>query len=299
MGKKSTLSGRLGDALFNHDLAEVKRLLAQGAQFAPPYWTFHDACGSDSSSEELCLALLDLGVDGRQADRTGRTPLHKAVDSKKTRLVEALLDRGADLEARHDGGRTPLMVAAASGRATMVRLLLARGARVDGVDNDGRTAIELATTPAIRALLEKASASPRTAAPKARPAPTRQTRALPAEYQKFIDDELHTRYEGKRSSLLDDGFERLPVRFAHDDDVRAEMNAQLLADLGDVLVGDEREAIILVGALAYPRRRNSYAAPLVLDLWKARKGTCPVFLYVEGSFQKIAPSLTAFLESLA
>ena len=73
-------------------------------------------------------------------------------------LVTLLLDKGAAVEARDDRGRTALMAAAELGHADIVDLLLRKGADPRNRDTMGKSAADLASSEAIRAALDAASA---------------------------------------------------------------------------------------------------------------------------------------------
>ena len=74
----------------------------------------------------------------------GQTPLHWAVNARRTDVVERLLSKGADVNAKDTNGWTPLHVAALSGDREFVELLIAKGADLAARDDLGRTALGLA-----------------------------------------------------------------------------------------------------------------------------------------------------------
>ena len=87
-------------AVYRDDVAEVERLLAEGAK---------------------ANAANDLGI----------TPLHLAAANGNAMIVAKLLEKGANPNAASEAGVTPLMEAARAGSLTVTRTLLARGADVN------------------------------------------------------------------------------------------------------------------------------------------------------------------------
>ncbi|MFC8713768.1 ankyrin repeat domain-containing protein [Streptomyces sp. NPDC057197] len=84
------------------------------------------------------LALLDLGMDPRVRDASGRTLLHVLHLLDHETLLPRLLAYGLDLEARDQRERTPLFTAVNDGGSrALVEALVAAGARLDVVDESG------------------------------------------------------------------------------------------------------------------------------------------------------------------
>jgi ankyrin repeat protein len=61
--------------------------------------------------KEVVQMLLDGGADVNGADRWGRTPLHRAVESHDFALASLLVSRGADVNRKDSTNRTPLSYA--------------------------------------------------------------------------------------------------------------------------------------------------------------------------------------------
>jgi hypothetical protein len=85
--------------------------------------------------------LISAGADPNALDRSGVSPLHRAVRTRSSAAVRALLDGGADARRPNKNGSTPLHLArtttgrggsgsayAREQQADIVGLLLARGA---------------------------------------------------------------------------------------------------------------------------------------------------------------------------
>ncbi len=90
----------LHQAVRRGDVAEVERLLAQGA---------------------------DVNAKGEY----GSTPLHVAAEKGDVKIAEMLLAKGATLDDRVDYAGTPLRIAAVYGNVEVMRLLIAKGADVE------------------------------------------------------------------------------------------------------------------------------------------------------------------------
>lgn len=122
------LNTKLTDAARTRDTAEVRKLLAQGA-------------------------------DPNAKDKKGRTPLMEAASEGYTDTVRVLLENGADVNATDLVGWTALFWAAFSRRTDALRTLVAKGADVNAKDNERRTALfwaaQFGYTDTVRALLEK------------------------------------------------------------------------------------------------------------------------------------------------
>ena len=111
--------------------------------------------------------LISAGADPNALDRSGVSPLHRAVRTRSLAAVRALVDGGADSRRPNKAGSTPLHLAvqttgrggsgsprAREQQAAIVRLLLERGARPSDQDGRGRTVQQAATTESNKALLQ-------------------------------------------------------------------------------------------------------------------------------------------------
>ena len=120
---KAALNMALLKAAGHNRLAEVKALLAQGA---------------DPNTK----------VPASNSIASGYTPimllaLHPKVDAA---TIQALQKAGGDINAVDSTGETALMNASTIGAASVIRVLLARGAKVDIVDPDGDSALMTAAS---------------------------------------------------------------------------------------------------------------------------------------------------------
>jgi len=73
--------------------------------------------------------------------------------NNSTRLVEALIAAGASIHTKDFVFNTALHLAALEGREDVVRLLVERGADKTAKNADGQTPKDVATDPAVKALL--------------------------------------------------------------------------------------------------------------------------------------------------
>mmetsp|Transcript_87118 Transcript_87118/g.186810 ORF Transcript_87118/g.186810 Transcript_87118/m.186810 type:complete len:184 (-) Transcript_87118:23-574(-) len=121
----------LHEATQRRDIAEVRRLLAEGANVNKPD--------------------VDL-----------YTPLHRACDLQDAGLVGLLLEAGADPDVSHPGldGWTPLHLAAWRDAADCVALLIANGADVRALDWYGRMPVDWAGSKTLGQLAALSSALP-------------------------------------------------------------------------------------------------------------------------------------------
>jgi ankyrin repeat protein len=99
--------------------------------------------------------LLARGADPEHVATNGTElrPLHSAAAGGHATIAHLLLDRGADIEAPQASGVRPLHSAAHRNDLAMVTLLLGRGADPAATTADGRSPADLATDPAVLALL--------------------------------------------------------------------------------------------------------------------------------------------------
>jgi ankyrin repeat protein len=122
-----------------------------------------------SAQKEVIQCLLAIGADPNALDKSGVSPLHRAVRTRASEAVRALLAGGAQVSLRNGSGSTPLHLAvqdtgrggagserARSEQAKIIAILLQAGARVSDKDGRGQSVLNKASNEHIRALLERA-----------------------------------------------------------------------------------------------------------------------------------------------
>ena len=113
------------------------------------------ACGH---TKELTLRIDKKRNLVQDRDEHGRTLLYIASKSGFYDTCKLLLEKGASVNEAQKDGSTPLHGAAYFGHALVVGLLLQHGARSDIKNNWGNSALDESATPAIRSLIQTASA---------------------------------------------------------------------------------------------------------------------------------------------
>lgn len=118
-------------------------------------------CAASDGSTPLQLAakfgtlervrlILEYNADVNRADKTGWTPLHRALqnDNENDRepIARLLLEHGAETLATHRDRETPLHLACKGSSVGMTRLLLEYNTQVDATDRNGWTALHLASS---------------------------------------------------------------------------------------------------------------------------------------------------------
>ncbi|MDR2693992.1 MAG: ankyrin repeat domain-containing protein [Chitinispirillales bacterium] len=93
-------------------------------------------------SADIVDFLLERGANPNIADKSGFTPLMRAVEGEYQSIAGALIKKGADVNCcGHVRGTTPLMLAAESGNQKLLSMLLGAGARVNDADRYEETAV--------------------------------------------------------------------------------------------------------------------------------------------------------------
>jgi ankyrin repeat protein len=159
-------------AAYRADVA--KALIAFGANVSarnrlgaqPIHYAVMGQPGSETwdpqAQSAIVALLLREGADPNAADKSGVTPLHRAVRTRCAAAVRVLLANGADPRQKNLRGSTPLHLAvqntgrggsgsdpALEQQRQIVRLLIAHGARADDTDARGKTVIASAAGRAI------------------------------------------------------------------------------------------------------------------------------------------------------
>ena len=121
-------------AVFNGDVAEVKRLLRAGADvsLANNYGVTPMSLAAEVGNADMLAVLLEAGANVESPNADGQTALLAVARTGNVKAAQLLLNEGAKIEAREKwGGQTPLMWASARRHPAMMRLLIAKGADVN------------------------------------------------------------------------------------------------------------------------------------------------------------------------
>jgi ankyrin repeat protein len=121
-------------AVYNSDVAEVKRLLRAGANpsIANKYGATPMSLAAEVGHTEILKLLLEVGADVESPNADGQTALLAVARTGNVEAAKLLLDRGAKVDATEKwGGQTPLMWASARRHPAMMELLISRGADVN------------------------------------------------------------------------------------------------------------------------------------------------------------------------
>jgi ankyrin repeat protein len=136
----------------------------RGAQ--PLHYAADANAGNPTAQAATIACLIQAGADPGATDKSGVTPLHRAVRTRCAAAVEALLAGGAAPRGKNASGSTPLHLAVqntgASNSGTphaiaqqrrIIELLLEAGARPADKDRNGKAVRDAAKADWIRALL--------------------------------------------------------------------------------------------------------------------------------------------------
>ena len=121
-------------AVFEGNIAEVKRLLATGAdpKVMNDYGVDAIQLAADESNTELLRLLLKAGANPNSVNPDGETVLHLVARSGNLDAAKLLVNAGAQVDARERfGGQTPLMWATARRHPDLVQFLASKGADVN------------------------------------------------------------------------------------------------------------------------------------------------------------------------
>ena len=126
-------------AVYNGDVAEVKRLLRAGADvsLANKYGATPMSLAAEVGNTEVLKVLLEVGANVESPNADGQTALLAVARTGKVDAARLLLDRGAKVDAKEKwGGQTPLMWASARRHPEMMQLLISKGAGVNAASTD-------------------------------------------------------------------------------------------------------------------------------------------------------------------
>ena len=126
-------------AVYNGDVAEVKRLLRAGADasIANKYGATPMSLAAEVGSTEMLKVLLEVGADVESPNADGQTALLAVARTGNVEAAKLLIDRGAKVDAKEKwGGQTPLMWASARRHPAMMELLISKGADVNAASID-------------------------------------------------------------------------------------------------------------------------------------------------------------------
>ena len=126
-------------AVYNGDLAEVKRLLRLGADasIANRYGATPMSLAAEVANTDILKVLLEVGANVESPNADGMTALLAVSRTGNVEAAKLLLDHGAAVDAKEKfGGQTPLMWASARRHPEMMQLLISKGADVNAASTD-------------------------------------------------------------------------------------------------------------------------------------------------------------------
>jgi uncharacterized protein len=121
-------------AVYDEDVAQVRRLIADGADvsIANNYGASPMSLAAEVANTEILKLLLAAGADADSPNADGMTALMLVARTGNVEAAKLLLDHGATVDARESfGGQTALMWASARRHPEMIDLLISHGADID------------------------------------------------------------------------------------------------------------------------------------------------------------------------
>ena len=159
-----------------HDRGVAETLVVQGATVGarnrrgaePLHYAADGSPGADAKAQrQLISFLIDAGADPNALDKSGVSPLHRAVRNRCSEGVSVLIDKGANPLLMNKSGSTPLHLAvqntgkshsgsdaAKEEQRRIIVSLLERGASPNDVDAKGKTVANAAASDWIRQVLD-------------------------------------------------------------------------------------------------------------------------------------------------
>src|SRR5262245_44869028 len=128
-------------AVYNDDVAEVRRLLKAGANvsIANNYGATPMGLAAEVGNTEIIKLLLEAGADADSPNADGQTALMEVARTGNVEAAELLVKLGAKVNAKERwGGQTALMWASARRHPQMMQFLISKGADMNArsIDRD-------------------------------------------------------------------------------------------------------------------------------------------------------------------
>lgn len=106
-----------------------------------------------SGSLDLCLSVVDEGVNIDTKSSLGDTALHWAARGGFQACIEGLVQKGANVNAQNNQGDTPLHLAAFKNHLEACRSLVKAGANRELLNKDGKRPLDLSRSVQIKAIV--------------------------------------------------------------------------------------------------------------------------------------------------
>ena len=126
-------------AVYNGDVAEVRRLLRAGAdlKIANDFGATPMGLAAEVGNADMIAVLLEAGAHPDSPDPDGMTALLAVARTGNVKAAQLLVNAGAKVDAREAfGGQTPLMWASARRHPAMMEFLISKGADVNAASTD-------------------------------------------------------------------------------------------------------------------------------------------------------------------